>query len=853
MLLTTDTMVLICDKAFTEEQYNSAFEKIASFELSDFQKWAIKGIINGDNVLITAHTGSGKTLPAEFMIEHFTRNADEEGRPRKKVIYASPIKALSNQKLHDMRAKYPDISIGLLTGDFKDNPEADVLIMTTEILRNTLFNKQIANSTGNTMPLSFDMDIDNELGGVVFDEVHYINDADRGSVWEQSILLLPPHIQLLMLSATIDGPEKFAEWIEKEKAKQAIKNNIPVKNMILAPTYERVVPLTHYMWLSAHPSIFKKVKNTKYSKPFHDFTNKLVPIKTPDGNFHDDNYKGLSKVKEYYWDNRVFVRRPYVLNGIVNYLKENEMLPAICFIFSRKHVELAAKEIQHSLFGERETQPNTVEKRCKQIIMSKFPNYKEYIGLPEFTEITTMLQKGIAIHHAGMLPVLREMIELLFDEGYIKLLFATETFSVGINMPTKTVIFSTLEKWDGSGRRNLLPHEYTQMAGRAGRRGLDTIGHVIHCNNLFDSGYAHEYKQILCGLPQKLVSKFKINYGLLLSVIASGAKNLDKIEEFVKQSLISREIAKEDSSIKYQIQQKLDEYNSLENSVKHFRTPIETVYKYIELINSNSKLNKKKRQKLEREINMIKSSNKFIESDTSVIEKMSKINKELEHLRIIEENTNSYIASEVNVVASILLETDFIKLENDEYSLTEKGKCASQMQEVHCLAFADMITSNKCNYFDNCEPEDIACILSTFANVRVPDDNKIVQPDTTLSNVSNSVTHMVERIEYYANKELREKINTGENCDYNYDLILPIRDWFHAEDEYQCKTIIQNLANEKEIFLGDFIKAVLKINNICAEVEKIAEIMGNIPLLEKLRKIPEATLKYVATNQSLYI
>lgn len=175
------------------------------------------------------------------------------------------------------------------------------------------------------------------------------------------------------------------------------------------------------------------------------------------------------------------------------------------------------------------------------------------------------------------------------------------------------------------------------------------------------------------------------------------------------------------------------------------------------------------------------------------------------------------------------------------------------MQEVHCLAFADIITSQDCNYFEQCEPEDIACILSIFANVRVSDDNKVIQPDDTMKHVYNPVIHMVEKIEHYVNKELREKINTGENSDYNYDLMLPLRDWFFAENETQCKTIIQTLANEKDIFLGDFIKAILKINNITAEVEKIAEMMGNIPLLEKLRKIPNATLKYVATNQSLYI
>ena len=224
------------------------------FELSDFQKWAIKYMMEGQHVLITAHTGSGKTLPAEFMIQMFTKLREE-----KKVIYASPNKALSNQKLHDMRLKYPDISFGLLTGDVKDNPDADVLIVTTEILRNTLFNKRIAEETSSDMPLSFNIDLETELGGVVFDEVHYINDPDRGSVWEQSILLLPPHVQLLMLSATIDKPESFSNWIQGEKEKQAKAIGIEPKIVALAPTYERVVPLTHYMWLSTHRSMNKTV------------------------------------------------------------------------------------------------------------------------------------------------------------------------------------------------------------------------------------------------------------------------------------------------------------------------------------------------------------------------------------------------------------------------------------------------------------------------------------------------------------------------------------------------------------------------------------------------------------------
>ena len=224
-------MVVICDMPFPVNDDTVQENIYDGKQLSDFQKWAIKAIKEGDHVLITAHTGSGKTLPAEFAIEYFTN------KKKGKVIYASPIKALSNQKLYDFRRKFPGISFGILTGDCKDNPDADVLIMTTEILRNSLLGASphtpLADAShvlrmgvegGYPLADASNVVITGVEGGyplaVIFDEVHYINDAERGSVWEQAILLLPPQVQLIMLSATIDRAEDFAGWIETEKNKQ---------------------------------------------------------------------------------------------------------------------------------------------------------------------------------------------------------------------------------------------------------------------------------------------------------------------------------------------------------------------------------------------------------------------------------------------------------------------------------------------------------------------------------------------------------------------------------------------------------------------------------------------------------
>jgi len=201
-------MVILCNTPYPQDSPYQVYFDQYSYPLSDFQKYAIQAVVDGQHTLVTAHTGSGKTLPAEFALQYFHRLG-------KKVIYTCPIKALSNQKYHDFTNKYPDITFGLMTGDIKTNPEADVIIMTTEILMNYLFRGQDAKANADSSLVQFNIDIATELGCVVFDEIHYINDLERGQVWEKTILLLPLHVQMVMLSATIDSPERFAKWCER--------------------------------------------------------------------------------------------------------------------------------------------------------------------------------------------------------------------------------------------------------------------------------------------------------------------------------------------------------------------------------------------------------------------------------------------------------------------------------------------------------------------------------------------------------------------------------------------------------------------------------------------------------------
>jgi len=844
-------MVLICKTAFTEEDnYNQEYFKkyFNNLALSDFQKWAIKSIVEGDNVLITAHTGSGKTLPAEFAIQHLISKG-------KKVIYTTPIKALSNQKLFDFRRKFPTISFGILTGDCKDNPEADVLIMTTEILRNTLFNKKINEESKNELkaPLMFEMDFNTELGAVIFDEVHYINDPERGSVWEQSILMIPPQVQLVMLSATIDKPEVFASWIEDEKNKQAIQANIPEKKMYLTPTYERVVPLTHYMWLSVHSNTFHSAKKTPYEQKLIDLYKTPIVISNSAGVFNDINYHKVNDVLDFINKKNTYTKRQFVLDELITYLNINGMLPAICFVFSRKHVELAAKEITKCLFEKDSGIPAIIEKECRHIIMSKLTNYKEYINLPEYLELVALLEKGIAIHHAGMIPVLREMVELLFEKGFIKLLFATETFAVGINMPTKTVIFSGLTKYNGSTMRYLYPSEYIQMAGRAGRRGIDDIGHVIHCNNLFEMPSLTEYKNMLTGKPQTLTSKFKISYTLALSII-SQQKDISIINEFVEKSMLAYDIKREIESYNSKEKELELVLNIKKEQLKLCRTPEDKLKEYRDkndLMKFSANSTKKK---LKRELSDIETEYKFLQNDLLKFDAIKEAEYEYKQNNIYKKNTEECISGAINkLVANILIPNGFILRDeaDDCLKITDKGLIATHLMEVHPLAMADMYI--KTDGFSEFTARDLASIFSCFTNLNVPEDLKQIYPEAHSYPINKITMEINNTLEYYEKLEIAQQIDGGSSYEINFDIQTEILDWCACETEEECKKIIQSVKIKKNISLGDFVKAILKINNIAKEIEKICEIKNNIVLLEKIKQIPVLTLKYVVTNQSLYL
>jgi superfamily II RNA helicase len=832
-------MVKICNNNYDNtdaEKYREYFEKYP-FPLSSFQKWAIESIVEGHHILVTAHTGSGKTLPAEFAIEHFVKKG-------KKVIYTSPIKALSNQKFYEFTQKFPHISFGILTGDIKTNPEADVLIMTTEILMNTLYAKLEAkreNKSVNKNLVMFDMDFENELECVIFDEVHYINDPERGKVWEETIMVLPPHIQMVMLSATLDSPEKFAAWCETRGQKE--KNTKSDKIVYLTTTYERVVPLTHYSFITCTQGIFKTVKDKQLEMEIMRTTNTLHVVQDAKGNFNDTNFYKVKKILDVFEDKHHFVKRQHVLNTVARHLVDHQMLPALCFVLSRKALEQCAKEVTTVLLEDDSKVPYIVKRECEQIIR-KLPNFQEYLQLPEYIQLVSLLEKGIAIHHAGMMPILREMVELLFAKGYVKLLFATETFAVGINMPTKTVLFTDITKFDGSTSRPLYSHEYTQMAGRAGRRGIDTIGHVIHLTNLFRTNDKQTLQTVTKGQPQALTSKFKVSYTFLLNLIQIGETDY---ANYTKRSLIQSDIDKTIQGIQKEVSVVEAEIKSLASSKEHCFTPIDIVEQYIVLQEKRPQSTNKKRKEIERELTKIVDQYKMVEKDVLQVTKYNNKRAELEKLN--EEITviQSILDSDVQKILYLLLTNHFI---TEDRQLTMKGQIATHLREVHNLVFARLIEENK---FKRFTAKELIGIFSCFTNISVPDEKRVITPSTENQAVKDCIVEITDLYRLYQDLELENHLNTGIDYSIHFDLVDPAIQWSECETDIQCKQLLQTISLEKDIFLGEFIKAILKINNIANEMMSVAEQMGDMEFLSTLKQIPILTLKYVATNQSLYV
>jgi ATP-dependent RNA helicase DOB1 len=416
--------------------------KTYPFPLDPFQQTAINYISKNQSVLVAAHTSAGKTVTAEYAIAQSLKNGQ-------RVVYTSPIKALSNQKYRDLTEEFTDV--GLMTGDITINPSATCLVMTTEILRSMLYRGS---------------EVMREVAWVIYDEVHYMRDKERGVVWEESIILLPHKVRFVFLSATIPNAKQFVEWIAK----------IHHQPCHVVYTNYRPVPLQHYIFPKGGEGLHLVVdeKGKFRENNFQKAMSALQGGNGVEGAIMEgmENSGGRGQKRKRGGGGK---GQNNDLHRIVKLVMMRNLNPVIVFSFSKKDCETFALELK------KEDYTDEVE---KDLISQVYANAIESLSeddrtLPQVEALLPLLKRGIGIHHGGLLPILKEIVEILFSEGLIKCLFATETFAIGINMPAKTVVFTNTQKFDGKEMRYVSSGEYIQMSGRAGRRGKDDRGIVI--------------------------------------------------------------------------------------------------------------------------------------------------------------------------------------------------------------------------------------------------------------------------------------------------------------------------------------------------------------------------------------
>ena len=573
------------DYAIEDKISISKFEEIKEpamifqFKLDDFQKRSIIRLEQNKSILVCAHTSSGKTLVAEYGIALGKKN-------NKKVIYTSPIKALSNQKYCEFKKIFKDV--GIITGDVNINPNAQCLIITTEILHKFLYSQS---------------QILNKVGTVIFDEVHYINDNERGHIWEEILIVLPNYISIIMLSATIPNYYEFACWVGK------IKNTI----VYVEITKIRVVPLQYFIYIDTE-HIFKvkdqeeSIDNIQIENAF----NYLKIIKAPknilNNNLNSNNKIDINEIKNENKNNNNIINiildehsngsngenegneinedennneeennemsednyikeRPHKKNTkkkileIVKYLLNNNLFPATLFVFNiRKITDYSSLLIKNNNLSELSIKEKNKINDFFGKAISSIPIQEQNIS--QINYIRKILQYGIGVHHSGLLPILKEIIEILYFHGLIKILFATTSFSIGLNMPTRTVVFTSLYKYHEGKSLMINSNEFLQMCGRAGRRGIDKCGNVyIIFTQPQGKNEIKKFKNILKGEGDDLESKFRLSYRIILSFYH---RNLKNINDFFKESFheshnieIKPERLKEINSIKCQINKKL--------------------------------------------------------------------------------------------------------------------------------------------------------------------------------------------------------------------------------------------------------------------------------------------------------
>ena len=758
-----------------------------NFKLDDFQLEAIEHIKNGSSVVVCAPTGAGKTCIAQSAI-HL---AIEQG---KRIFYTTPLKALSNQKYNDFKELYGEEYTGLLTGDTTINRDAQIVIMTTEVFRNMLYGTTFGSLKDNL----------NNVGYVVLDEVHYMNDEDRGTVWEESIIYCPTNIQIIALSATVQNSRQLTDWI----------NTVHSKTELVYTDF-RPVPLRFYYYDSSKP-------------------NTILPLLTPQGAL---NKKIRPESKYKYFNKKEKPRNPVV--DIVEVLNQKNMLPAIYFTFSRKKCDEQAKKCLKLELLNKEEQ-NELNK-----IMDEYLEQNSYL---ENNPQLDLIRQGIASHHAGLLPGWKVLVERLFQKGLIKVVFATETLAAGINMPARTTVISSISKRTDSGHRILSANEFLQMSGRAGRRGMDEIGYVVVVGTPFQT--PEEVAKLATADSNPLESKFSPSYSMVLNLLQRFS--LEEAKELIFKTfgyfsssdrltpLISAKEKKEneikttrDFSCRYHLtDEDFEEFNKLKNMFVQSRTLYKTLKRQAkgkykdpntapEVIEFNQK-SRDLRKKIDaygcNTCKIYKKHKKSLELIERYMKEIKKLDKEIEFQKDV--YWQKFLAHK-----TILEHTKNI---SDDFP-TDRGKITMALRCENELYLSEIILSGLLNDLNVVELSSAICAIIS-EEVRIDDDTLSHPPCKTVRKVLNQI------------KDIRRKIFLLER-DNNIENPMYINTLYCYFIEYWIGSNLNPENNNIEAWDNMFADTAISQGDVVRTFKRTIDVLRQLTILDGINENLKQTAK----------
>ena len=752
------------------------FAESFPFELDPFQIEACHALESGKGVLVAAPTGAGKTIVGEFAVDLVINSGG-------KCFYTTPIKALSNQKFQELSSKYGESKIGLLTGDTSINSEAQIVIMTTEVLRNMIY------SNSSTIA---------DLKYVVMDEVHYLADKFRGAVWEEILIHLSEAVQVISLSATVSNAEEFGEWLQTVRG----DTEVIVSEIRPVPLYQHVLFGNRLLDL------------------FGD-NQKLNPELT---RLERDTYRQVKGN----WRDKPKGPKPLMRSEIVEKLDREGLLPAITFIFSRNNCDAAVRQCLAA--GIRLT--NSEErKEIRAAIAKNMKNLAEddlvVLGYYEWADA---LERGIAAHHAGLLPAFKVTVEELFQRGFVKTVFATETLALGINMPARTVVLEKLSKWNGEGHVAISPGEYTQLTGRAGRRGIDIEGNaVILWNNDLDST---SVGGLASTRTYPLKSSFKPTYNMSINLISQfgSSRARTSLESSLAQFQADKAVVGLAKQIRKNEVARDDQYKQVDCHLGNFME-YASMRGEIKKLETDGRRSKRKRHEIEEEIGNIRKRLKQHpshacpdrENHSRVTERAQRLQREIDSLSERIDSRTNVIAKRFDRIKVILDKFGYI----DNDAITASGKLLAKIYGETDLLISESIQAG---VFSALSPSDLVAVISAcIYESRNDEVAKVPRGDvqTALAQVS----------------KIYAKIHDAES-DMNLEpMRAPDFGFCWASHKWASGHSLTSILKGSELTVGDFVRAMKQIIDLLRQLRAAAPDLQPI-IDQSLKQIDRGVIAY---------